>query len=175
MATVSDIEIRFSLCRDDGETDNRSETFNATDSSLQDDVDGFFEELVEEFNDDNADQEHEWGKNGYKVECYDGDFADPADFDNLNDYGDYAVLVEKFGEAFHLRYEDTGEDSPHRFEDLYQGCFESVEAYAQHVVEEQYDIDVPSFVHIDWDRTAWDLLIGASSYEGDDGVHIFSE
>ena len=173
MASVTAIEIRFSLCREDGESDNRSEEFDATDSNLQDTVDEFFVELVEEFNDEKEDDEGEWAENGYKVESYDGDFADPADFEDLNDYGRYAWNVEEYGEAFHLRWEDIGELSTNDFDDTYRGCWGSAEEYIQHVLDELFDITLPAFVHIDWERTARDGMMDQSEYEGDEGLHDF--
>lgn len=155
MATVSDIIIDFRFCTCNGDKTESTESFDAADSSLQSTIDDRHVELVDDLN---VDHEGHWGTDCYSIDEYDTDWADPADFSDLDDYGEYAENVEKHGEAFHLRYEDLGSLDRSDFEDNYNGCWRDTEEFVENL----------------WERTARDVMMDYSSYDGADGTHIFS-
>jgi len=100
------------------------------------------------------------------------DWDDFGGLANLDDWGEYIEKVEEFGEAFVLRHNDW---SGHDDLDNYEGCWSSEEEFVQNLVEDCYNIDLPSFVSVDWEHTARDVMMDYSSYEGDEGYHIFRE
>ena len=172
--TILDIEVTFKFSRDGSDPHEVQESFDCVDSSLQTVIDDRAEELAEELNDDLDDDERdaaEWEFDEYEVDDFDGDFADPADFSDLDDYGEYCEKVSNHGVAYHLRYEDVGD---HDFEDEYNGEWDSAEDFVRNLVEDCYDLDIPSFVAVDWEQTARDVMMDYSEYEDDNGmVHIF--
>lgn len=95
-------------------------------------------------------------------------------FDNLDDWGEYCDLVEKHGEAFVMRHADWSGHNDASAMDDYHGCWSSIEEYAQNFYEDCYGSDNPLFRYVDWENYARDLLMGMSSYEGDEGIHVFS-
>lgn len=170
-ATVNDIEIRFSFSRG-VESETETESFVATDSSLQSTVDDRAEELLDDLNKDIDDDGDRWKYDGYDILDWDGEWSDTGDFKDLNEYGEYAEKVEEYGEAYHLRYADVGDFD---FDDNYCGCFVSEEDYAQDYTESHHEI--PSFLenYIDWEALASDLMMDHSSYDGNNGTHIFRD
>lgn len=117
-ATVLDIEIVFNFSRGSDESTSIDESINATDSSLQSTVDNRAEELLDELNAELDDDEEAWEYDGYSVDGFDEDWADPGEFDDLDEYGAYAEKVEEYGFAYHARYEDVGDFD---FDDSYNG------------------------------------------------------
>ena len=170
MVTVTDININFNFSRGN-ETRTECVEFNACDGSLESStIDNHRDELLDDLNVDIADNEEDWAYDGFDVEEFDDDFADPADFDDLDDYGAYAELVEKHGVAYHLRYEDVGDNE---FSDEYQGAWDSDKAFAQHILDDCYE--VPKFLngYVDMERWTRDLMMDYSSYDDCGMVHIF--
>lgn len=167
--SVSDIDIAFEFESDSGLQDHVTECFTAADSTLLSTVKSRADELLDDLN---ADDDDEWSLVEFTVEGYDGDFADPDDFSDLDEYGEYAEKVEEHGEAYHLRYEDIGDN---RFEEQYHGCWDDIEDFVRHEVTECHGI--PSWVesYIDWERMARDHMMDYSSYDGNEGTHIFSD
>ena len=96
--------------------------------------------------------------------------ADHDEFGSLDDWGEYCEEVDKYGEAYCLRYADVGEFD---FDDEYQGEWGSEEEFVENLVEDCYDIKVPSFVYVDWERTARDVMMDYSSYDTNSGFYIF--
>lgn len=57
---------------------------------------------------------------------------------------------------------------PSDIEEAYQGEWSSDEAFVQNLVEEIGDIpkDLPGYIHIDWERTAHDIMMDYSEDNG---------
>lgn len=116
--------------------------------------------------------------NDWEVDDWDLDFDSqmgPNDFDDLNEWGEYCELVDEHGEAFVLFYNDCGGCSEDYFREYYQGCWSNVEEFVQQLIEDCYDLDIPPFVYIDWERTARDVMMDYSTYEDSKGHHIFQK
>jgi antirestriction protein len=173
-ASFSEIEVRFDFLLGD-KYKSIKDTFDPADSSLQGTVEDRRDEMLDELNDDLEDSDlDEWEEDGFEVVDHDTDFADPGEFSDLDDYGEYAELVEEFGEAFHLRYEDVGEITKGDFEDAYRGCWESFEDYAQQYVDDCMDLDETALRYFDYEKFARDLSMDYCEYDGDEGTHVFS-
>jgi len=111
----------------------------------------------------------------WEVCCTDTDHADMAtagDFDDLDDYAEYVGKCEDDGEGFILRYADIGDLE---CIENYEGCWEDDETFAQHLVETCYDLKFPTFLYIDWERTARDVMMDYSTYPGSEGLHVFRD
>jgi len=158
------VEVVFSFS--DGS--QHAESFTAADSSLKSTVDDYAKELLEELNEDSDDKVE---LEGYEVDWFDGDFADPDDFADLNEYGAYAENVEHYGIAYHLRYEDVGE---HNFDDEYNGEWDSAEEFAKNLIDSCYEIPSELASYIDYEKWTRDIMYDYSEYEDSSGmVHIF--
>lgn len=170
--TVENIDICFEFHSDEWGSKDINETFDPADSALESTIGERANELLDELNDgiDNPDEMYTYID--YTIDDYDGDFANPSNFTDLDEYGEYAEKVEEHGEAYHLRYEDIGDN---RFDEQYRGCWDDIEDFVRHEVESCHDI--PSWVehYIDWERMARDHMMDYSSYDGNEGTHIFSD
>lgn len=160
------ITIAFNFSRDD---ENRTEfmEFDATES-LVSDCDDYADDLISDWDDDG---DEGWTLDEYEVHEYDMEYAAPADFDDLEEYGKYADCVEEHGWAYHARWEDIGE---FEFHDEYNGEWNSEREFACQLFEDCYDI--PDFIsgYIDWDCVARDVMMDYDSYRDADGqYHIF--
>lgn len=86
----------------------------------------------------------------------------------------YANLGESEKEAFE-DYMDLGHDfNVERFQEVYMGCWESKEDFAQHIVDECYDIEksMGSLAsYFDYKAFARDLFLG--DYEMGENNHVF--
>jgi len=165
MATVNSIYIMFNFSCNNGDFACYDEKFDPADSSLKPFIEDRRDELLDGLN---FNSEDKWEFDDWGVDTFDGDYMDPDDFIDIDKYGEYCENVEKFGEAFHLRYEDIGE---HDFEDSYEGCWKSAEDFVQNLVE----VDIPPFVYIDWERTVHDVMMDYSEYDSSEGTHIFRD
>ena len=145
--------------------------FEALDG-IQEDVDGCMESAVDSFCEEFPDStyEEEW----YVCE-YDDDYADPASFDDLNDYAEYVELCDRLGEGYRMRYDDLGELSERDFDNSYNGCWDSFEEFCRNIFSEDYDIPKHLDCYIDWGLVARDMSMDYSTYEGRDGVHVFRD
>ena len=165
---VSDITVQFNFTKDGGKIDFTRDIDPACDN-----LDGIIEDLVDEVADDNECGEDEgWDFADFKVIDWDDDYTDPSDFSDLKEYGRFAEKVDQHGEAYALRYDDIGE---HDFDEQYNGEWDDEGSFAESIVEDCYGIDVPSWVVIDWDATANNLMMDYSSYDGGKGVYIFRD
>jgi len=173
MATVDYIVLKIVVASTSDGTHEFKEEFDPADSSLQSTVDTWIEEKCEELTDDLDEGECEYTFEEYTVHDYDSEWADPSNFSDLDDYGEYAELVEEFGEAYHLRYEDVGEITKSGFEDHYRGSFNTEEEWAEETYSELYEIPDHLKSHIDWESVARELAMDYAVYEGDDAFHIF--
>ena len=94
--------------------------------------------------------------------------------DTFNKILAYANLGESEKEAFE-DYMDLGHDfNVERFQEVYMGCWESKEDFAQHIVDECYDIEksMGSLAsYFDYKAFARDLFLG--DYEMSDNNHVF--
>ena len=68
---------------------------------------------------------------------------------------------------------DNGIESLEQFEDSYQGCYQSEADFVEQLLDDCYQSDLPSWVHIDYQRT-WDdslrfdyfsIEVGVQGYE----------
>ena len=61
-----------------------------------------------------------------------------------------------------------GDEDLSNFEEAYVGEYASDEAFTQELLEEVGDIpqDLPTYVHIDWEATARDIMYDYSEEEG---------
>lgn len=139
----------------------------------------YADDRASELNDDLADVDEdnedagEWECTGWEVEDWESDLADlqgPEDFKDLDEWGDYADVAERYGNAYCLRYADVGE---HDFDDEYNGCWDSFEDFARNFIDDCYDLDGPLASYFDYERFASDLEMDYSTYEDSEGVHVF--
>jgi antirestriction protein len=168
---MASVTILFTLTN--GST--HSEDFDA-DGSLIGTIDDFADDLVSDANDgadDEAEDYEEIELDGWEVEGSDEDHSDqgePSDFSDLDAWGDYCELCDEHGEAYVLRYADVGD---HDFGDEYNGCWGSIEEFAEHIAEECMEIPANMSAYFDYEKFGNDLMMDYSEYDGDDGVHIF--
>jgi hypothetical protein len=176
MATIT---IDFKFVRG-GETQTETNEFDVN-AGLVYDCDTFAEEWIEEQNTQIAEElgrnvlpigEESWELDGYTVEEFDDDFADPANFDDLDEYAEYVEKCEEHGEGYRLRYDDIGEFD---FHDDYNGCWNSTEEFAQQLYRDCYDIPDHLDNYIDWESVTRDVMMDYSVYEGREGYHIFRD
>ena len=128
-------------------------------TSIMEDIDDFIKECEEEH------EGYEFGE--LMVSAYDPEYGDPEEFDSLLEYAEYVENVEEYGEAYSLRYEDVGECDMEQ----YAGCYEELEDYGKEV----YEVPNELFNYIDWESLTEDLLTDYSTYDGNDGIHIFRD
>ena len=155
-----------------------SEDFEAT-GSVYDVIVYRAEEMADERSDD-CDEDvacTEWEVISSDCNDYEGqhDWEYFGGKEDLNDWGEYSENVEEYGEAFVLRYDDYNDCIDSHGLVNYDGCWSCVEEFVQDIVENCYDIRIPSFVYVDWERTARDVMMDYSAYEGNEGYHIFSD
>jgi antirestriction protein len=170
MATI-EIEMSFEK---GSETRDVCEEFDV-ENGMECTIDGRCDEIIDELNADvDNDDEDDWAFVKHTVACSDGDFPEPHEFSNLDDYADYVELAEELGEAFQLRWDDIGEITQQDFEDSYRGCWDDTIKFAQSEID-AYGYTIPPLIecNIDWEGVANDLMMDHSEYEGDDGIHIF--
>lgn len=172
MATVDSIDIIFNFSNGNGDSAHHDETFDPADSSLLSVVEEHRDEWLDELNDGCED---EWVFDSWDVDNYDSDWSDPGEFSTLDDYGEYCENVEKFGEAFHLRYDDVGEITGRDFEDAYNGCWDSFQEYVENYVDDCMEVPDSMKSYFDYEKFANDLQDDFNVYDGADGVHIFQD
>jgi antirestriction protein len=161
------IRIQFDLKCDDG-NDCRCQTEYA-----EFEVDNYLEAAIDDWLCDyNAESQYEWEIEDRIVDCYDDDYGDPDDFNDLDEYGEHVEKCEEHGEAYQLRYADIGD---HYFEDSYEGCWSSEEEFVQNLYDGTGDIPDNLWGYIDWESLARDVLMDYSCYEGVEGTHIFRD
>ena len=165
---LSDLTVKFTLTRKD-ETIVKTATFDCFSNGLGYEVREHGDGLAEELDDIDCNEHPEdWEVTDISVTAYDTDYKNPADFDNLDDYGEYAEGIEKHGEAYHLRYDDIGDSN---FTDEYAGCYDSFKSFARTHADEIHDTSN----YFDYDSYANDLEYDYSTYDGCDGCHIFRD
>lgn len=159
----NNIEIKFTFNHiETGEEHKVFEEFEPT-CVLESDIDNFADGWIEE-------------NEGYEllsaeVDAFDTDFADPDDFTCLDEYGDYIEKCVKHGEGFKLRFEDVGDADM----DEYCGCWDSEKDFIRNLVEDTMDIPDHLYGYLDWDKLTRDYMMDFSSYDGEDGTHIFRD
>jgi len=164
---MATIEVNFTFLRS-VETQELCREFEVS-SGLLTDIDDCREEMVEELQDD---PDGEWDFLEWEVTEYDGDYADPADFSNLNEYAEYIVKCEEHGEGYRLRYEDIGEFD---FNDEYHGCWESAKDFIREHFDSYWEIPPHLENYIDWEKLTSDWMMDYSEYDGNEGTHIFRD
>jgi antirestriction protein len=161
------LEISFNFsCGNGGDT--ICEDWEAA-SGLSADLDGRADELLGELN---ADPTCEWTFNEWEVSCYEDEYADPADFSDLDEYGAYVEKCDEHGEGYRLRYADIGDSD---FQNAYCGCWTSDEEFVESVLDDCYEI--PNFLvgYVNIEKLTRDWMMDYSSYEGSEGCHIFRD
>jgi hypothetical protein len=80
---------------------------------------------------------------------------------------DLKELIERFGAALVNQYREDGY-SLSDMEEAYQGEYSSDADFVQQLCEDIGDIpkDMPSYIHIDWDRTARDVMMDYHEING---------
>lgn len=160
--TINDITIGFTFKNiENGLLVKETADFFPT-STLETDIDDYAEQWTSE-------QEEDYELVDTEVVDFDNDYADPDDFNSLEEYGEYADGCEKYGEAFKLRFEDVTDPDM----DEYEGCWDDEEAFVKHIAEECMEIPDNLWGYIDWEKLTRDIMMDYSVYEGDEGVHIF--
>ena len=72
----------------------------------------------------------------------------------VNCYEDYCQFGDDFSyEAVDAFCEEFGVESISHFEDAFYGEYETPAIFAEQLTSDIYNVDVPSFVVIDWDTT----------------------
>lgn len=141
-------------------------------SGLEQAIEQYAEEWVDELNVEKSEDEDDWELDGWEIVEHDYEFDDPGDFSDLDEYADFVEACEEHGEGYRLRFQDVGE---HNFEDEYQGCYDSEEDFVQGLLDDCYD--VPDFLngYIDLGKLSNDWMMDYSVYSGNDGLHIFRD
>lgn len=103
------------------------------------------------------------------------DFDDFGGKEDLDDWGEYCESVEEYGEAFILRNEDIDDCVDKYGLTNYEGCWASGEEFVQSFYSECFEIPDHLEFYIDWEKLTRDAMMDYSSYEGDDGYHIFHD
>ena len=77
-------------------------------------------------------------------------------------------------DEFYQELIDNGIESLEMFEDSYQGQYEDEAEFVEKLLDDCYQLDLPSWVHIDYQRT-WDSGLGYDfdEIEFNGGVHIW--
>ena len=153
------IKLQFTYVSESDYAEHTVENEFYVDAFLGDSIDEFVDTLDGELQDSEV------------IDCPDN-IAAPEEFDNFNEYGEYAEKCEEYGEAYILRYADIGDFD---FEDEYNGCWDSEEEFVYELCSETLDLKLPPYIHVDWERTTRDIMMDYSSYTGRDGVHIFRD
>jgi antirestriction protein len=164
------ITVAFNFSRGD-ETQSVERDIDAS-GSVEHDIDAYSGDIYDELNPGETGEDGTWEFDEYEVTDWDDDYADPAGFSDLDEYGEYTDMCDEHGEGYRLRYEDIGD---FEFDDSYEGCWASAEEFVQERCEDCHDI--PDFLagHIDWESLARDWMMDYSEYMGDDGIHIFRD
>lgn len=159
------ITLLFNFINDDKNSTQEQE-FDL-ESGIQDFVDEAVEATLEQLGEG-------WELEDYE-QCYLTGFKESweldADFNDLEHFAEFAERVEK-NECYEARAYDIG-DVDFDFDEHYNGCWDSVEDFVQNLVEDCYSLDLPTFLYVDWERTARDVMMDYSEYHDIDGVHIF--
>lgn len=174
---LSDLTVRFNFSRGE-DTHTETEDYCVFDDTLGDGVDQDAKDKLDDLNSDLDDYEDQWEFDEFEVEDWDDDYNSPDDFADLNEYGGYAELIEKHGEAFHLWYDNCGDCTESYFLDCYAGLYDSEESFAQQFVSDHYmSDDIPSIIesNIDWEGVASDLGHDHTFIEGSEGTHVFRD
>ncbi len=164
------ITIEFTFSRD-GEIETAWEDFDV-EGDLLDAINDYAEEWIAGADATLGAEMGSWALDEFTVSDYDTDYADPDSFKDLNEYAAYAEMVEKYGEVYHLRYEDVGESN---FDNQYVGCYDNEEDFAYQHGEESGDVPARLSFYIDYEKYARDLMMDHSSYDCDGGCHIFRD
>jgi len=53
-----------------------------------------------------------------------------------------------------------------QLEESYQGFWSSDEEFVEDLISDIYDLDLPHFVYIDWERTAFDVMMDYMESDG---------
>lgn len=165
---MATIDIKFNFSRG-SETHSDCMEFDA-EGDLLFAIDEYKESSLDDLNADLEDDEEEWDFEGWEIDGSDADLMNPIDFTDLNEYAEYAEGCEKHGEGYRLRYDDIGEFN---FENDYEGCWNSEEEFVQNMIEGSYEIPDHLQCHIDWESYARDVMMDYSTYDGNEGIHIF--
>ena len=113
-----------------------------------------------------------WELDEFDVESFDDEFANPANFSDLDEYGGYVEKCEEHGEGYCLRYDDVGEFD---FDEQYNGYWNSTEEFAENLYRDVYEIPDHLSNYIDWESVARDVMMDYSVYNGKKGYHIFRD
>ena len=100
------------------------------------------------------------------------DYADADNFYDLNRLGSYAEKVEKFGEAYALRFKDIGVDFD--FDDEYMGEWRTVDAFTQNLLDD-YEIPEHLVCYIDYRKWSRDIMMDYTEYSSANGYFIFRD
>ncbi len=163
------ITIKFSFSRTD--EDHFDYCNFEVEGGLLGDIDDCKDDMLSDLN-SLVDDAEEWVFDEFDIDVSDEDFAEPTNFNDLDDYAEYVEKCKEHGEGYRLRYDDIGEFN---FNDQYNGCWGSEEDFIQDLCESCYE--TPDWLegYIDWERITRDYMMDYSSYEGSDGIHIFRE
>lgn len=140
------------------------------------DPDDIFKEIVEMLKKSPEPDAEEW-----TIHDYDefGGF-EPKELETIKDVATMARLTAEHGEAIGLLYMNDQYDLDEletRFEDAYEGHWDSEIEYAENLFDEIYLSDVPENIqcYIDYKSIANDLFCSDcfSSNADDGGVHVF--
>ncbi len=165
MASVT-IDFEFS----DDSTDQYD--FDA-DSGLLESIEDYGQEAAEQLNAECDEDGVEIEFEGWSVASTDLDYSEQGDYEEFSDldaWGEYCEEVEKYGEAYCLRYADIGEFD---FDDEYKGEWASEEEFAQNYMDDCMDVPKHLSQYIDYEQFASDLMMDYSSYLGGNGYYIF--
>lgn len=129
------------------------------------DTDELTDLISESFNDD------EWRAVNYEDMPFMGDHPDLEDLltiaSALDDCHDQDALIA----YIMMNGADYFQDSIDNFEDAYCGQHDSLADYAEELVSDCYNLEIPSFVVIDWQAT-WDCNL-RHDYQVSDDNHVF--
>ncbi len=166
MATIT---LAFSFQTSNAEDSQIVEQTLKVDCSLSDEIVDFAQEWISDASDGNDD---EWEFIEFEIVTFDDDCFESPIFDDIDECVEYVERCEQHGEAYRLRYADTGDNY---FEDEYNGCWDSAEEFVRNIITECYEIPDHLEFYIDWEKYTRDVMMDYSEYNGVDGVHIFRD
>lgn len=98
-----------------------------------------------------------------------------GEYDDIDILAEVGRLIEEHGEAYSAYADNVGDEADgDGFQEAYCGEWDSETAYAEHIMDEFYDVPDNLIGYIDYEAVARDLFIGDYySIDGGAGVYVF--
>jgi len=174
MATVT---ISFNFSRN-LETDTDENEFDV-DTDIISCIEEYAEEWCNDRNEEDEEAEDLWIFDGYDVLDFETDYTEqrgPHDFDNLKEWAEYCEAADNAessysdgGNAYCLRYNDTGDNDMEE----YVGFYDSFEEFAEENFDDFEECSDRLRPYIDFEAYARDLSYDYTTYDSGGNVYVF--